>query len=105
MAAVGSAVFVGHCASEALKDTPGVLRVFIRSSEEEKRKRITEKYGIAESKVESTMRKFDHKRANYYYVNTSRKWTDFNNYDMILDSGNIGVDGCVSILKAILCKE
>lgn len=46
MAAAGSAIFVGHCAAEALKDKPGVLRVFIRSGEEEKKKRITQKYGI-----------------------------------------------------------
>lgn len=46
--------------------------------------------------------KFDHKRANYYYANTAKKWADFNNYDLILDSGTLGVDGCISALKGFL---
>lgn len=102
MAALGQSVFVGHCASEALKDRQGVLRVFIHSGEEEKKRRVIQEYGIAENKAVSTMRKFDDKRANYYNANTARKWKDANNYDLILNSGVIGIDGCVSVLKTFL---
>ncbi len=102
MAEKGPAVFVGHCAAEALKTKQGLLRVFIRCGMEEKRKRITEEYKIPENKVESTIHKFDHKRANYYYANTAKKWADFNNYDLILDSGTLGVDGCISALQGFL---
>ena len=37
MAARGRAVFLGHCASEALKDKKGVLKVFIRSTKKIRR--------------------------------------------------------------------
>lgn len=99
----GAAIFLGHCASEALKDYDGTLRVFIRcSDEEEKMKRITEEYGIEANKAESVKRKFDKKRANYYYANTLKKWDDLRNYDLVLDSGVLGVDGCVEVLKSLL---
>lgn len=105
MAAEGPAIFVGHCAAEALKDREGVLRVFIRSDEEQKKWRIQQKYGIAESKVESTMRRFDNKRENYYSANTAKKWKDSGNYDIILNSGVLGVEGCVQVLKGFLHGE
>ena len=49
------------------------------------------------------MRRFDKKRANYYYANTLRRWDDRNNYDIVLDSSSLGVEGCVAVLKPLLC--
>lgn len=97
----GPAVFVGHCASSALEGRKDVLRVFIGADKESKKTRCMEEYGIAKEKVESTMKRFDKKRANYFYANTTKKWTDERNYDLILDSGKLGVDGCVAALKGL----
>ena len=103
LAANTSAIFLGHCASEALKEKNGVINVFIHCSDEKaKRERIIKTYDIPESKVDVVQRKYDKKRANYYNVNTERQWEDFKQYDIVLDSGKLGLDGCVRILKAIL---
>ena len=103
LAASGPAVFMGHCACEALKEKPGVLRVFIRCSDErEKRERIIREYGIPSSEAEAVRRRFDKKRSNYYYANTTRRWNDAANYDIMLDSGTLGVDGCVAALAGLL---
>lgn len=103
LAANGSAVFLGHCAAEALKDQEGVVRVFIRCSDEQaKRRRIVEEYGILEAKADAVRRKFDKKRANYYYANTVKKWDDFRNYDLVLDSGKLGEEACVRVLCALM---
>lgn len=97
------AVFLGHCAAEALKDMGQVIRVFIRCSDEEQKKaRIMEDYGIRREETESTRKRFDKKRANYYYANTGYRWDDWKNYDMILDSGALGIDGCVAVLKGLV---
>ena len=98
----GPAVFLGHCASEALKEQKDVLHVFIRcGSYAQKRQRILEEYGIPESKAENVRKRFNKKRANYYYANTSRKWDDYTNYDVILDSAVLGTDGCAAALAAL----
>lgn len=105
LAASGSAVFIGHCASEALKDKD-VIKVFIRSSDKEiKAKRIAEDYGISKKNIESTCDRFDNKRAKYYYSNTAKKWDDLSNYDIVLDSAKLGIEGCVSVLKGIFSEE
>ena len=105
LAARGRAIFLGHCASEALKDRQGVVKVFIRSSKEDKTKRIMELYNIDEKEVELVRKKYDKKRANYFYANTAKTWDDFRNYDIVLDVSNIGIDGCVAALRGILESE
>ena len=98
----GPAIFLGHCASEALRDQKGVIKVFIRSSDDQEVKnRIEEDYQITKDKVESTRRYYNKKRAGYYRANTGNDWKDIKNYDLILDSAVLGIDGCVKVLKGI----
>ena len=102
LAGNGPAVFLGHCAAQALKKYPGVVKVFIRAGIDEKKKRITAEYGIPERDVESTRKRFDNKRSKYFYANTTKKWDDVKNYDMVLDSSGLGIDGCVAALRGVL---
>ena len=103
LAMEGPAIFLGHCASEALRDQKGVIKVFIRSGNESAvRKRIAEDYGIKDSEIDSTRRYYNKKRAGYYRANTGDDWKKMENYDVILDSGMLGIDGCVSALKGLL---
>ena len=97
----GSAVFLGHCAAEALEGLGSIIRVFIHASEEAKRERIRIDYQIPESEITSVERRNNRRRENYYSTNTGSKWTDFHNYDVVLDSSRLGVEGCVRVLKGL----
>ncbi len=101
LASSGPAIFLGHCASEALKKRSGVVKVFIRADSDEKKKRIMRDYGIAEKDVENVRKRFDNKRSKYYYANTTKRWSDMKNYDIVLDSSRLGIDGCVRVLKGL----
>jgi cytidylate kinase len=103
LAKQGSAIFLGHCASEALREEEGVVKVFIRCSDSaQKRERIIKDYGIDKAEVDYVRERFDKKRANYYYANTKSKWKDFSSYDIVLDSATLGIDGCAAILGGLL---
>ena len=98
----GPAIFLGHCPSAALRDQKGVIKVFIHSeNEEEVKNRIAKDYGIAPGDVESTRRFYNKKRAGYFRANTGNEWKDLKNYDVVLDSAKLGIEGCVNILKGI----
>lgn len=98
----GPAIFLGHCASDALRDQKGIIKVFIHSeNEEEVKNRIAKDYGIAPGDVESTRRFYNKKRAGYFRANTGNEWKDLKNYDVVLDSAKLGIEGCVNILKGI----
>lgn len=104
-AAAGPAVFVGHCASESLKGENGLLKVFIHANNETKIKRAVEEYGIPEHSAENTIQRYDRKRERYYYANTTRKWRQPDNYDLILNSSSFGILGCVDVLEMIISHD
>ena len=96
------AIFLGHCASQALAGREGVLRVFIRCSDEKKKtERIVREYGIQPERVEATRKFYDKKRANYYNINTGHTWKDPSNYDILIDDAQISIIECASILSGI----
>lgn len=98
----GSSIFLGHCASEALKESSNLIKVFIHGDKASKRKRILEEYGIKKSQIDSVEKKNNKRRANYYRANTQKQWDDFHSYDIVLDSTTLGIQGCVDVLAGLL---
>lgn len=96
-----SCVIVGRCADYILKDNKEVLKVFIHSSLDNRAKRIVEQYGQTDKDPISRLKDKDKRRASYYELYTDIKWGDANNYDISLDSGSLGIDKCVQILKEL----
>ena len=101
LAAQGPAVFLGHCAAQALREEPELLRVFVRAPMEDRRRRLTEHYGVPETEVDAAIRRYDQTRASYYSVNTASEWRAGENYDVVLDSSALGIDGCVELLRRL----
>ncbi|MBD5534017.1 MAG: cytidylate kinase-like family protein [Lachnospiraceae bacterium] len=97
----GAAIFVGRCAACALEDKD-VLTVFIHADRKSRKRRAIEEYGIPEKMADSVVAKYDRKRKNFYSVNTGNKWNDWNHYDIVLDSGRLGGEGCANIIRAAL---
>ena len=55
--------------------------------------------GVDPVKMESRIREVDRKRKDYYQYYTGNEWGKAQNYHLSLESGLVGVDGC---LKAVL---
>ena len=76
MAKSGRAIFLGHCASEALRTTENVVLVFIRCSSPGGKEKADHGVLWDPGSVRGQYRKRnDRRRANYYNANTGRKWT------------------------------
>ncbi len=101
----GPCVIVGRCADYVLKDYDNVLNVFIYGNMEDKVTRAVKSYEVDERDVESSVRKIDKHRANYYEYYTDRKWGRVENYDLSLNSSTFGIEGCVEIIKTLVEKE
>lgn len=98
IAAEESCVIVGRCADYALADNPNCINVFIRADMEKRIKRVAKRGNMTENKAKDYIQKKDKQRASYYNYYSSKKWGDSNSYHLTLDSGMIGVDGCVDII-------
>ncbi|MEG1884530.1 MAG: cytidylate kinase-like family protein [Clostridia bacterium] len=100
IASQGPCVIVGRCAADVLKDRDDLLKVFIFSDMEVRKKRAISEYGDAPEKIEQKITAFDKKRANYYHYYAQAKWGDAKNYHICIDSGGIGLDGAVEAIRA-----
>lgn len=92
-------VFVGRCADYILKNHPRLVRVFIYASPEKRIERIARVNEVEPSEAKSLMTKIDKKRANYYNYYTSQKWGKTENYDIMIDTTKIGVEGAVKLIE------
>lgn len=94
----GSCVIVGRCADYILRGVPQAVNVFIYAEEEDKIKRAVEEYGIPEKDVRKVMRDTDKARANYYAYHTGRRWGDYLNFNLCIDSGYLAIDDIVDLI-------
>ncbi len=95
-------VIVGRCAGWVLQERNDCLNVFIYADEEMRRKRVIEQYGVAEKSAPSAIHKADKRRSEFYNAHAKKRWDDMRTYDMCLDSGTLGEEGCAQlIVKAV----
>ena len=100
LASEESCVIVGRCADYVLRSEPHVVRVFIYADEEQCIKNTAEVKGITDRKEAiKTITATDKERAAYYKAHTGREWIDARNYDLCLNSGDLGFDKCVDIIS------
>lgn len=101
LAQKGPCVIVGRCADYILRDKADCLRVFIHADMKFRAERIVKEYGEREDSPEQRLRDKDKRRAAYHRFYTDMKWGHAQNYDVTLNSGTLGIDQCVEILKRL----
>ena len=100
-----SCVIVGRCADYILRETADCLTVFIHADMEYRMNRIVEVYGEREESPEQRVKEKDKRRAAYHRFYTNMKWGYAKNYQVCLDSGALGIENCVDILKRLYEKK
>lgn len=93
-----SCIFVGRCTDYVLKDHPRCLRVMIGASEDSRALRAYNEYYERCGNLAYKMERIDKGRAAYYKRCTGQTWGQLQNYQMYLDSGTLGIGGCVEAL-------
>lgn len=98
-----SCIIVGRCADFLLSERTDVLRVFIHAPLEIRKKNVAY-YSLAwsEKEIARYISKEDKRRAEYYRYYTGNDWRDAAHFDISLNSGTMGEDGCVEMIKKAL---
>ncbi len=99
LAAEGSCVFVGRCADYALADFPNKVTIFITGEEEDKISYLMDLHHVNASKAKDIMVKTDKNRSSYYNYYSGKKWGDARNYDLCINSSDIGLEGAVKLIS------
>ena len=97
----GSCVIVGRCADYVLKGKANLLNVFIHATPEKRAERIVREYGERDTSPLERIREKDRRRAAYHRFYTDLKWGHAQNYHICLDSGELGLEKCSSIIASL----
>ena len=101
LAEQGPCVIVGRCADYVLRNRDDVLSVFICADKEDKIQRVMKVRKMVRERAEPTIKEMDKKRRNYYKKYTDKDWEAKENYAMVLNVSQLGIDGIVDILAKI----
>ena len=92
------AIIVGRCADYVLADKPNILRVFISADFDKRVENIMKQHEISENQAKDLIIKTDKRRANYYNYYTGGKWAKLENYDLIISTDKVGVEGAARLI-------
>lgn len=98
----GPCVIVGRCADYILREREDCLNVFIFADNESKIERAEKYFNITREEAPAVLKKKDKARANHYKYYTDQEWAMASNYDLCLNSGLIGIEGCVKAIQQVL---
>jgi CMP/dCMP kinase len=105
-AAKGPCVIVGRCADTILSASDfirrdAVFNVFIYADTNAKIKRAVSEYDIPENEAPRLIHQIDKHRANHYNTFTENTWGNRMNYDLMINSSLLGVEGTAKIIAEI----
>jgi len=98
IAAKESCVIVGRCGFHIFANHPNALKIFIHTSEECRKRRIAEKYGLDMRDAAAMVVDNDYSRELYTKTYTGKDWFDARNYDISIDVRKFGLNGVVDFL-------
>lgn len=91
-------VIVGRCSDYILRNRKDCLNVFIYADQEDKEKRIIERYGENEKSIRKRIADKDSRRKIYYAHYTDRPWGMPQNNHLCLSSSAFGEESCVNTI-------
>ena len=102
LAAESPCIIIGRCSDYVLRSNPNRFSIFIYAPLEEKIKRVIES-GQAKNEKEARelISRSYKRRINYYNYYTGRKWGSPDNYNMLIDSSFLGIEGTARALADI----
>ena len=98
----GACVIVGRCADYVLKNDYDVFSVFVYADSSVRVRRAIEEYGEEARRAEIAVREKDRSRARHYEYYTGRTWGEPDNYHLCVNSGRLGIDRTVTLIRQAL---
>lgn len=97
-----ASVIIGRCGFYILRDYPKRVSIFLHADAEFRAKRIQERYNIDEEEAAKMIAHGDKERAQYISTFTGEKWTDAKQFDLCIDTGQIGIDKSAEVILEYL---
>lgn len=95
-----SSIMIGRCSDYILKNRPNIIKIFIYSSDMNfKVNRKVKFENLDADTAEKKIKNVDKERAEYYKHFTNQTWGDRSNYDICVDTSQLGVEATIDLLE------
>lgn len=100
MANETSCIFIGRCANIILSAHPRKVSVFLHANKDFKKAMIQDVYHFTNTaNIEKEMKRVDKERSNYYTNYSGLKWKDASQYDLTINTGELGIENTVKLIQ------
>ena len=102
LAQEGACVIIGRCSDVIVENS---IKIFVHAPMQQRiERKLSMGLDVPPEKMEDHIKLTDKKRRKYYEYYTDKRWGLAENHHLSLDSGLIGVDGCVEVALNYLSK-
>lgn len=105
LAAQGPCIIIGRCADYILQDSPHLIKVFCYTDRESAYQRCTTEYGVPADKAKAEIARVNRNRVAHYEYYTDERWGDPHRYDLMLNTGSIGLEAACELVAGLYRKE
>ena len=95
-----SFVVLGRCSDFILRSNPNAVHLFIAGKPDQKRQRLMEEKSLTADQAALEIRRVDRDRKAYHNYYCDTKWGDARGYDLVVNSGKLGIEKTVDTLVA-----
>ncbi len=100
LAKLGDAVINGHAGQVILRNTPGVLRVLVRGSNERRAERIAVNQGTNAAQARAVIEQSDRQRTEFFRRAYHIDWLDVSQYDLVVSTDFISPELAIDMVVA-----
>ena len=101
LAAQEPCIIIGRCADYILQDAPRLIKVFCYTDRESAYQRCTTEYGVPADKAKAEITRVNRNRVAHYEYYTGERWGDPHRYDLILNTGSIGLEAACELVAGL----
>ncbi|MCC8014505.1 MAG: cytidylate kinase-like family protein, partial [Eubacterium sp.] len=102
----GSCIIMGRCSNITLKKDPDAVHIFIKANHDFKVKNINELKKLEKNAAEKLIKETDKERAAYFkYYTGGLKWGQSENYNYIIDSSVLGLEGTADLICDLALRK
>ena len=105
LAAQGPCIIVGRCADYVLQDRPRLIKVFCYADPQSLYRRCTTEYGVPADKAQAEIARVNRNRIAHYEYYTGGRWGDPHRYDLMLNTGSMGLQTACELVAGLYRKE
>lgn len=99
IAAQSSAVFLGRCGWDILKDHPRHVSILLTANRAERVQRVSKLYRLSDQDAQKLIETNDRERDNYNKQFTKKNWLDARYYDLCINTSTVGWECAIDLAE------